>query len=395
MPRQVIINWGVSSFYGWGVYGLNLALQWAGDPGLQVASTMPILEREFAVDPLRRAALTPFGRLSAQLQEHLRTVAGGEVRTEACVLNALHHSFEPVNARPDIALVGRPTIGVTFFQDTVLAPDALARAARYPAMVAGSTWNARLMQAQGLTNVRTILQGIDPTLFHPAPRQGVLGDRFLVFSGGKLERRKGQDIVLAAFARFAQRRSDAFLVTAWHSPWPAEARSLDQGGVAAQLVFDAEGRVDVPGWAQASGVPAGQVLDLGPVANPLLPQVLREMDLAVFPNRAEGGTNLVAMECMACGVPSVLSRNTGHLDLIEDDNSYVLDRQGPLWGSEGPVAGVEGWGESDVDELVAVMERAYADRAGARARGERGAITLGRLTWADTARRMKALVAEL
>jgi glycosyltransferase involved in cell wall biosynthesis len=49
-----------------------------------------------------------------------------------------------------------------------------------------------------------------------------------------------------------------------------------------------------------------------------MPSVLQEMNVAVFPNRAEGGTNLVAMECMACGLPVILSGNTGHLDLIEN-----------------------------------------------------------------------------
>ena len=44
--------------------------------------------------------------------------------------------------------------------------------------------------------------------------------------------------------------------------------------------------------------------------------LLKQADLAVFPNRCEGGTNLVAMEAIACGVPTVLSANSGHLDLL-------------------------------------------------------------------------------
>ncbi|CAM9185263.1 unnamed protein product, partial [Heterosigma akashiwo] len=37
--------------------------------------------------------------------------------------------------------------------------------------------------------------------------------------GGKLELRKGQDIVLAAFARFARSHPDARLVVAWDNKW--------------------------------------------------------------------------------------------------------------------------------------------------------------------------------
>ena len=39
-------------------------------------------------------------------------------------------------------------------------------------------------------------------------------ERFLIFSGGKMELRKGQDIVLAAFKIFARRHPEATLVTA-------------------------------------------------------------------------------------------------------------------------------------------------------------------------------------
>jgi glycosyltransferase involved in cell wall biosynthesis len=279
-------------------------------------------------------------------------------------------------------------------QDTRIAPEAVARAAAWPTLIAGSTWNTRLLQAHGLPDVRCVIQGIDPTLFHPGPRLGAFGDRFLVFSGGKLERRKAQDLVIAAFARFAHTRPDALLVTAWQSPWPELARELDAGGVAAPVTLDDRGRLDVAAWAEANGVPARQVLDLGMVPNAQMPPILREMDVAVFPNRAEGGTNLVAMEAMACGVPAILSANTGHLDLIDRDNCYALRAQRSLPGQ--PAFGdVPGWSESDLDEIVAALEAAYEDRGDARGRGARGAATVGRLTWRRMADELKAIVLEL
>jgi glycosyltransferase involved in cell wall biosynthesis len=98
------------------------------------------------------------------------------------------------------------------------------------------------------------------------------------------------------------------------------------------------------------------------------------------------------MECMACGVPTILSQNTGHLDLIEDDNCYPLIQQGALPGPEAGFGGVAGWGESDVEEALEQLERVYAHREEARARGQRGAATLSRLTWARTAAQMKDIV---
>jgi glycosyltransferase involved in cell wall biosynthesis len=392
----VTINWGVSSFYGWGVYGLNLALHWADDPELAAACPRPILERELALDPLRRARLARFARRSIDLHRWIADHAPGEARLSGVLLDSLDQRFAQTNVRADLAMAGERTVGVTFFQDPKLTREAVERARAYPVMVTGSSWNAEVLRAYDVPGVRVILQGIDPTLFHPAPRTGLYPDRFLVFSGGKLERRKGQDIVMAAFARFAQRHADALLVTAWDSPWPGAARDLDASGLAAPTVWNAGGeRVDVRGWAQANGVAPGQVVDLGAVPNALLPPVQREMDVALFPNRAEGGTNLVAMEAMACGVPAILSRNTGHLDLIAAGNCLTLDTQRPLAGSEAGWGDVAGWGESDVEEAVAALERAYQDRDAARAVGARGAATLARLTWAETARRMKGLIREL
>ncbi len=87
-----------------------------------------------------------------------------------------------------------------------------------------------------------------------------------------------------------------------------------------------------------------------------MPPILREMDVALFPHRAEGGTNLVAMECMATGVPAILYRNTGHLDLIRDENCYSLDDQRQAPNSWTSIGDVPCWGESQVDEVVERLE---------------------------------------
>lgn len=392
MRRPVLIGWSLSSFTGWGVYALNLALNWARGGELQPISVRPVDPDQLALDPLRHQALRQVLADSAAFQQQLSGFAGRELAADAPLLVALDRTFERRRETDVAALHGGPDIGVTFFETAGLEPEAVARAAAYPVLVAGSTWNGEALKAHGLTNVEIILQGVDTSLFRPGPRNGWLGDRFLVFSGGKVELRKGQDIVLAAFRIFAERHPEALLVTAWHSFWPDLARSTEQTGVAAPPVFAADGGLDAPGWAAANGIPRRQVLDLGRVANAALPQVLAEVDLAVFPNRAEGGTNLVAMECMACGVPTALSRNTGHLDLIEDGNCYVLEKQAEVGGVGAPFGSVGGWGDSDVDELVEVMERAFRDREDARRRGARGAETMARLSWRETARRMAALI---
>jgi glycosyltransferase involved in cell wall biosynthesis len=392
MRRPVILHWGISSFFRWGVHGLNLALNWAGDDQIEVRTSFAIGRDQLIVDPLRRLSLRPFEIQSQHLVEQLKGHAGKSVGVDAPVLVALGNDFSTARGPADTLLLGKPQLGVVFFELPQLPESTLERARAFPLIVCGSTWNEKVLRAHGLTNVTTVLQGIDPTLFHPAPRQGVLGGRFMVFSGGKLERRKGQDLVMAGFARFAKRHPEALLVTAWHSPWPTLAATLNQSGKAAELKFNDQEKPDLGQWARDCGLADNQFLDLGSVPNALMAPILREMDVALFPNRAEGGTNLVAMEAMACGIPTILSANTGHMDLIDGRNCYALETQAVVNGDGAPMGEVAGWGESSIDEIDDMLERAFVDHNDARRRAERGAAKLAGLSWARTADQMKRIV---
>jgi glycosyltransferase involved in cell wall biosynthesis len=119
------------------------------------------------------------------------------------------------------------------------------------------------------------------------------------------------------------------------------------------------------------------------------------MDCALAPSRAEACTNLLAKEAMACGVPVILAANTGVKDLIADGNSLPLTRQTPVQNYG--LMGTEGWGESDVEEMVAALERLYSDSALRKTIGESGAAWLvdnGR-TWSNHARHLKSLLLSL
>jgi glycosyltransferase involved in cell wall biosynthesis len=191
----------------------------------------------------------------------------------------------------------------------------------------------------------------------------------VVFSGGKLEYRKGQDIVVAAFREFHRRHPESILVTAWQNHWPKTMEGIDHKGyVHGTPTVGSDGQIDITGWLEANGVPRSASHNLGVVPNYLMPKVYLQVDAAVFPNRCEGGTNLAAMECLACGLPTVLSANTGHLDLIDAEHCYPLKKQGRVDAIH-PYQATQGWGESQVDELVESLERIHGDSAEAAKRG--------------------------
>src|SRR6185295_10085295 len=318
---------------------------------------------------------------SADLERLLSAKSGGDIPLNGIVIHAVGNALRSAASTGCERIKASAQLAAVFFEDTDLNAEARAQAAKFELIIAGSSWNADVLRGSGINHTTLVLQGVDPTLFHEAPRSGLFGDRFLVFSGGKLEPRKGQDLVLMAFKRFAARHPEAMLVTAWHSPWPKIATMVGSEHGLAPVRFHETGYVDVVRWAADNGVKEAQVFDIGLVSNWLMPTILREMDAALFMNRCEGGTNLVAMECMACGVPTILSANTGHLDLLRDGAARALTRQSKPRTPAG-IGGIDGWGESDVEEAVEALEAIYADRAAAAETGRRGAELLAGMGWA-------------
>jgi glycosyltransferase involved in cell wall biosynthesis len=393
MAKHVLLGWQISTVHAWGICGLHIALNWASSQQIESAATTvdPAL---IDIDPIQKCALAPFMKRSQEFQNVLRSHANGRINYDGTFLPSLGNDFKMGAIAHNVTITSNPMIGVIAFE-LGLSAEGVKRAKDFSRIVTHSTWNERILRAYGIENVRTVFQGIDPAYFCPGPKRGFFQDKFLIFSGGKAEYRKAQDIVLAAFKEFSERHPEAVLVTAWHNFWPETIRSLDWSKLLSPVVFNEKKQFSVPGWAVANGVRADRIIDLGIVPNLKMPMVLREMDVALFPNRAEGGTNMVAMECMACGLPVILSRNTGHVDLIEmiENNScYTLDNQRQTAQGFAGIGGVSGWGESQVDEIVERLEQVFSDRAEAKRRGRRAAERLAQLTWQATAQQIKDIV---
>jgi len=377
--RPLVFAWGVSSYFGWGLYGLNLALALATHPVFSPVAAMEFGPDDLVLDPLREHLIRGVGGLSSDLWRALQDLPQSEARINAPVLLGLGADLHPVASAGGTFLSGQPPIGVTFIEHSTISATGRQRAERLALIVAGSSWNEKVLRANGIVATTTVLQGVDTSLFHPAPSTGRLRDRFVVFSGGKLEYRKGQDLVVKAFRAFRQRHPEALLLTAWSTAWTWRDVFMAAGTNTVPARQAADGSVDTAGWAIANGAPADALIALGRVPNIAMPHVVREADVALFPNRCEGGTNLVAMECMACGIPTILSANTGHLDLLRQDGAaYRLERQGPA-SCEGYET--QDWGESDVEEIVEKLEAVWRDREAARATGRRGAEFIAPMTW--------------
>ncbi|TAE11595.1 MAG: tetratricopeptide repeat protein [Oscillatoriales cyanobacterium] len=395
-PPQITgigISWPVSITSGWGIYGMNLTLQLLRNPAWEVALLVPPSITSESINPLHKSLLSPAVEKQKQFQELVTANSDKQISCNFPVLYALGNNL--ASSGVENHLISPCQVGVIFFEDTRITAAALETAKKYRAIVAGSHWNADVLRSCGLTNVAMVNQGIDPTIFHPAPKSNLFGDRFVIFSGGKLEYRKGQDIVIAAFKRFRAKHPEALLLTTWHNFWPQYMLGIEQtGNVAGLPNINRDGSLGISQWLAANGLPVDSFIDIGLIPNHLAGQILREADCAVFTNRCEGGTNLVAMESMACGIPTILSANTGHLDLIYSNICYPLSHQGRVK----PTAhfpGVEGWGESDVEEVVEALEQVYTNREEAKRRGLAAANFMLDWTWEKQVKRFLNIIGGL
>ncbi|TAN48201.1 MAG: glycosyltransferase [Rhodospirillales bacterium] len=347
------ISWALSSLSGYGVYGTRLGLGYLkrGLGPLALYQTPLAL----SLNPLEERLLAPALAGAAAFENGSETIRPGHPILHG-VGNGM--ALHPISGR----ILGTPDIGCIAFEDTRFHPQEIEGARRFAKLIAISSWNAGILESLGFRNVVLARQGIAPELFHPRPKRNLLPGRFLVFSGGKLEYRKGQDIVLAAFRAFHARHPEALLLAAWQSPHAEDAKPFALAGhVTGIPEKNGQGGLDLASWAVSNGLAPGSFIDLGYVPNPMMPAVLAECDAALFPNRCEGGTNLVAMEAMAMGLPTILANNTGQSDLLGEVGGIALSRQGPVKPPH-PQAGVEGWGESDVLEILAALEGVHASR---------------------------------
>jgi glycosyltransferase involved in cell wall biosynthesis len=326
----VELNFKIGDRTGWGVLGLHLALGLARE-GWEVHAS--------SVDELR---------LPAAMITSVRMIRGrSDARARRIRLEVIGNHFPG----PQLTR-NRFTVGLAVFEDTHFEPAAVERLRRYDLLVAFSFWGANQLKLQGLSSV-VWHQGFDDTLFDTRERRRI-DDRFLIFSGGKLEFRKGQDIVLDAFRKFraTPEGRHSVLVTSWQNPWPQYTLGIDAAGYVRSAPSSWRSPSDMYRWLRENGVPNSAVIALGSLSQSELADTMRECDVGVFASRCEGATNMVLAEAMGCGIPCIATEATGQADLP----IAIPVKPLPLAVPECSLyRSTEGWAETDPDSLVKAL----------------------------------------
>lgn len=299
-------------------------------------------------------------------------------------------------------------LGYTFFEYPI-GPKAVENAKLYDVIFCGSTWCKDRLAEKGITNTKVLVQGVDHEIFKPtrghryvaspittrwhcgflvagvpSPIAHERDTSFRIFSGGKFEFRKGQDIVIAAFREFLKKCPEAHLVCAWFNPWPGLIQGMKESPhlrpsprfrVSTRLTEDMPQEIFFRGLLIAQGIPPENFTILPQLSQPALADVMRSTDLGLFPNRCEGGTNLVLMEYMSCGKPAVASNATGHKDVLTADNSAWCGFCKDEW-----------YKPEDLRAVTCAIEELYSNPEEAKVFGIKAAETMKQWTWERAAR---------
>jgi glycosyltransferase involved in cell wall biosynthesis len=367
------------SFHGWGVCGKYIVKELSRLDNIRLLTEgleFQNIQDEFDFRLLKSVLVD---------EQEARAIRSGAIQRLSFPLlqNIVDKTLRP--AIP--GFTGARTVGYTFFEENILAPEFIENGRRcYDLVVAGSGWCEEVLRQHGLTNVTTIIQGVDPTIFNATHAQKeYMQDTFVIFSGGKFELRKGQDIVLKAFKILHDRYPDVMLVTSWYNHW---APSMQTMCASPHIRFTAESgeyNALMQRTLAENGIDPARVITLPPYPNTMMTRIYRNTDIGLFPNRCEGGTNLVMMEYMACGKTVLASYNTGHKDVLTQENSLMLTqmRQLSISANGQPIAV---WEEPNIEEVVEKLDWAYHHRDNLRTIGLRAAQDMSRLTWSRTAR---------
>jgi glycosyltransferase involved in cell wall biosynthesis len=285
-------------------------------------------------------------------------------------------------------------VGYTFFEKSILNENDISRAKDYfDWVVAGSTWCESVLKNCGLNQSSTILQGIDSKRFHAGfSEKKQWKDKFIVFSGGKIEFRKGQDLVIRAFKVLQDKYDDVLLINSWFNHWGPSIQTMSMSPHITFEMPEGDYFKAVNRLLRANGINPERVIVLPPIDNRQMAEIYRNSDCGLFPNRCEGGTNLVLMEYMACGKPVIASYNTGQMDVLSDSHAILLKDQRPLNIMKEDGSLYTEWYEPDFDEIIDHLEWAYHNRDRIKDIGLAGSRFISQYTWTRAAEQFYRLM---
>jgi glycosyltransferase involved in cell wall biosynthesis len=271
--------------------------------------------------------------------------------------------------------------GLSFCETTALSDAELRQLLSLDVIMVASDWGRVTAIGAGLPadRLHVVPMGVDRVLFPPADLPAGGPTRFLHV--GKWGHRKGQDVLLEAFAAAFSPSDDVELCL-----MSANLMRESRDGLWHEIV--------------AANPMAGHIRVLPRErTREGLASRMTEAHCGVFPARSEGW-NLPLVEMLSMGRHAIATYYSAHTEYLTSDNARLIDvdeledARDPRWTSVYSTRGTGQWahlGRRQVEQLVHHLREVHEARvAGRLAPNQAGIETARSLSWSNTATAIEA-----
>ena len=222
------------------------------------------------------------------------------------------------------------------------------------------------------SEVHVVPLGVDRTIFNESlNRQS--DTQFKIFNCGKWEVRKGHDILFRAFKMAFPNEKDVKLFMMCSNPFPQAQQQVQQF----ENMYASDTRVT-----------------LVPRVNTQmeLAQIMAQMDVGVFPARAEGW-NLELLEMMSMSKPVITTNYSGHTEFCTPENALLMqiEKTEPAFDGiwfDGKVGEWASLGRDKIEELASFMKGMYDAWKQNYLQNPYGVATAVKFSWENTASKL-------
>ena len=142
--------------------------------------------------------------------------------------------------------------------------------------------------------------------------------------------------MLKAFKILQDKYPDLWLVNCWYNIWPESMRLMSHSSHIRFEVHPGSWQEKMQHTYALNGLDTSRIVTCDLMPAELQRELYRNTDVGVFPNRCEGGTNLVLMEYMACGKPVIAFGGGGAL--VTSSTSKTITEPGGMGAPGGGVS---------------------------------------------------------
>lgn len=262
---------------------------------------------------------------------------------------------------------------ISFFEIDILNKREINNILNHDIYISSSQWMTEIIKTYiPAIQVHTVPMGVDSKFFLPTVKHIDEKIPYTFLHIGKLEIRKGHDILCDIFNKAFTKEDNVRLLIAWHSPFISDDEKKKW-----EIMYRES--------------PLGDKIEFVPRISDLR-QLYAESDCCIFPTRAES-ICLPAIEAMSCNRPVIITNYSGQTAFCNNFNSYLVNidelesaYDGIWFHGDGQWAKI---GDNQIEQFINHMRFCYKCRINLNPEGRR---TAEQLDWKNISKQIYEII---